>query len=66
MVVSWIPLSYTEARGFISHYTMAYSPLRNGRISQAVHTATQTAPGMDANTTRIESLDAKTDYIVQN
>ena len=27
MVVSWIPLSYSEARGFISHYTVAYSPL---------------------------------------
>ena len=26
MVVSWTPLNYVEARGFISHYTVAYSP----------------------------------------
>ena len=26
---------------------------------------TQTVPGMDTNTTRIEGLDANTDYIVQ-
>jgi hypothetical protein len=64
MVVSWIPLSYSEARGFISHYTVAYSPLIN-RSSQAISTVTQTLPGMDTNTTRIEGLDANTDYIVQ-
>ena len=62
MVVSWIPLSYSEARGFISHYTVAYSPLTSG---QALDTMTQTVPGMDTNTTRIEGLDANTDYIVQ-
>ena len=65
MVVSWIPLSYSEARGFISHYTVAYSPLTGGRKRQALDTMTQTVPGMDTNTTRIEGLDANTDYIVQ-
>ena len=64
MVVSWIPLNYSEARGFISHYTVtvAYFPLTSG---QALDTMTQTVPGMDTNTTRIEGLDANTDYIVQ-
>ena len=62
MVVSWIPLSYSEARGFISHYTVAYSRLKNGEV---LDTMTQTVPGMDTNTTRIEGLDANTDYIVQ-
>ena len=65
MVVSWIPLSYSEARGFISHYTVAYSPLTGGSKRQALGTMTQTVPGMDTNTTRIEGLDANTDYIVQ-
>jgi hypothetical protein len=65
MVVSWIPLNYTEARGFISHYTVTYSPMRNGRKRQGIDNMNQTVPGMDANTTRIERLDANTDYIVQ-
>ena len=65
MVVSWIPLNYSEARGFISHYTVAYSSLTSGRQRQALASMTQTVPGMDANTTRIEGLDANTDYIVQ-
>ena len=64
MVVSWIPLSYSEARGFISHYTVVYSPLTSGSKRQALDTMTQTVPGMDTNTTRIEGLDANTDYIV--
>jgi hypothetical protein len=65
MVVSWIPLNYTEARGFISHYTVVYSPMRYGRKRQGIDNMNQTAPGMDTNTTRIEGLDANTDYIVQ-
>lgn len=66
MVVSWIPLTYSEARGFISHYTVAYTPLTsNGRKRQALVTMTVIVPGMDANTTRIEGLDPNTDYIVQ-
>ena len=66
MVVSWTPLSYVEARGFISHYTVAYSPLTSsGRKRQARDTMFQTVPGMDSSTTRIESLDPDTVYFVQ-
>ena len=65
MVVSWIPLNYSEARGFISHYTVAYTPVSRVKRRQAPATMTQTVPGMDVNTTRIEGLDANTDYIVQ-
>ena len=65
MVVSWIPLIYSEARGFISHYTVAYTPLTsNRRKRQALVTMTVTVPGMGANTTRIEGLDPNTDYTV--
>ena len=49
----------------MSHYTAAYSPLTNGRKRQALDTMTKTVPGMHTNTTRIEGLDANTDYIIQ-
>jgi hypothetical protein len=65
MVVSWIPLSYSEAMGFISHYTVVYFPQGNGRKRQGVDMVTQNVSGMDASTTRIEGLDANADYIAQ-
>ena len=66
MVVSWTPLSYVEARGFISHYTVAYSSqTSDGRKRQALDTMFQTVPGMDSSTTRIEGLDPDTGYTVQ-
>ena len=65
MVVSWIPLSYSEARGFISHYSIHYSPVTSEKRRQEVDALNQTVLGMDTNTTRIEGLDANTDYIVQ-
>ena len=65
MVVSWIPLNYSEARGFISHYTVTYTPVISGRKRQFLATMTQAVSGMDANTTRIEGLEPETDYIVQ-
>ena len=66
MVVSWTPLSYVEARGFVSHYTVAYSPQTSGgRKRQTLDTMFQTVPGMDSSTTRIEGLDPDTVYTVQ-
>ena len=66
MVVLWTPLSYVEARGFISHYTVAYSSqTSDGRKRQAIDTMFQTVPGMDSSTTRIEGLDPDTGYTVQ-
>jgi hypothetical protein len=61
-VVSWIPLSNSEARGFISHYTVTCFPI--AKNLQALNTTIQTVIGMDTDTTRIEGLDANTDYIV--
>ena len=49
----------------MSHYTVAYFSSSPMRKRQALDTMTQTVPGNDANTTRIEGLDAITDYIVQ-
>ena len=68
MVVRIATYSYVEARGFISHYTVAYSSqTSDGRKRQALDTMFQTVPGMDSSTTgtRIEGLDPDTCYTVQ-
>ena len=65
MVVSWTPLSYVEARGFISNYTVTYSPQTSGgRKRQALDTMFQIVPGMDSSTTTIDNLDQDTVYSV--
>ena len=65
MVVSWTPLSYVEARGFISHYIVAYSPQTSGGRKRQATGQTVTVPGMDSSTTTIDNLDAGTVYSVQ-
>ena len=66
MLVSWTPLSYVEARGFISHYTVAYSPqTSDGRKRQALDTMFQTVPGMNSSTVTIGNLDPDSVYFVQ-
>jgi hypothetical protein len=51
--------------GFISHYTVTYSPKKTERERQVSRPMTQTVYGMDNSTTRIKGLDANTDYIMQ-
>ena len=65
MVVSWTPLNYIEARGFISHYTVAYFPQTSGGRKRQDAGQTVTVLGMDSSTTRIEGLDPDTVYSVQ-
>jgi hypothetical protein len=63
MVVSWIPLSYSEARGFISHYTVSYSiPISEGNKRQP-EVMTKRVEGM--YTTTVEGLDPDTEFSVQ-
>ena len=65
MVVSWTPLSYVEARGFISNYTVTYFPqTSDGRKRQAI-IQTVDVPGMDSSTVTIANLDPGTVYSVQ-
>ena len=64
MVVSWTPLSYVEARGFISHYTVAYSPQTSGGRKRQAIVQTVTVPGMDSSTVTIDDLDPETGYSV--
>ena len=65
IMVSWRPLTLTEARGFVSHYTVTYSPqvISGGRKRQAA--MTEVVSGMDANMTSIDGLDPGTVYNVQ-
>ena len=65
MVVSWLPLTLSEARGFISHYTVAYSPQTFSSTRKKQVAMTQRVEGMDANTTTITGLDPDTNYYVQ-
>ena len=64
MVVSWRPLTLAEARGFVSHYTVTYSPqiISVGRKRQAA--TMEIVQGMDANMTSIDGLDPDTVYNV--
>ena len=65
MVVSWRPLTLTEARGFVSHYTVTYSPqiIPGGRKRQAAMMVE--VEGIDSNSTTITDLDPSTVYEVQ-
>ena len=58
MWVSWRPLSRSEARGFITNYTITY--WRVG--SNAANTSTITVSGEDASSAIIINLDPNSDY----
>ena len=64
MVVSWIPLTLSEARGFITSYTVFYSPQVSRTKQQEPHTIQKTVSG-DVNQTTIHNLDPNTAYFVQ-
>ena len=64
MVVSWIPLTLSEARGFITSYTVFYSPQVSRRKRQEPNTLQNTVSG-DVNRTTIHDLDPNTAYDVQ-
>ena len=64
MVVSWIPLTLSEARGFITSYTVFYSPHVSRRKQQEPNTMQKTVSG-DVSQTTIDDLDPNTAYDVQ-
>ena len=64
MVVSWIPLTLSEARGFITSYTVFYSPQVNRRKRQEPHIMQKTVSG-DVSRTTIDGLDSNTAFHVQ-
>ena len=61
MVVSWTPLTLSEARGFITSYTVFY--LHRGK-RQEPHTMQKAVSG-NVNQTTIQDLDPNTAYDVQ-
>ena len=65
MMVSWTPLSLSEARGFITHYTVAYFPQPSSSKQQEPNTMYKNVSGSDSNQTTIDGLEASTDYGVQ-
>ena len=64
MVVSWIPLTLSEARGFITSYTVFYSPQVNRTKQQEPNTMQKTVSGNVTQIT-IDDLDPNTAYDVQ-
>ena len=64
MVVSWTPLSLSEARGFITHYTVAYFPHQSSSKRQEPNTMYKNVSS-DSNQTTIDGLEADIDYGVQ-
>ena len=64
MVVSWTPLTLSEARGFITSYTVFYSPQVSRTKQQESHTMRKTING-DVIRATIGGLDPNTVYNVQ-
>ena len=65
MVVSWTPLTISEARGFITNYTVFYSPQVSTTKRQEPNTMQKTFVSGDVNGTAIHDLDPNTAYNVQ-
>ena len=64
MRVSWTSLTLTEARGFITHYTVAYFPLSSGSNQEEFSILYQTL-SKDSSEATIEGLDGYSAYVVQ-
>ena len=64
MVVSWTHLTLSEARGFVTSYTVFYSPQVSRTKRQEPHTMQKAVSG-DVNRTTIHDLDPNTAYGVQ-
>ena len=64
MRVSWTSLTLTEARGFITHYTVAYFPLSSGSKREELNILYQTV-SKDSSEATIEGLDGYSAYVVQ-
>ena len=64
MRVSWTRLTLSEARGFITHYTVAYFPLSSGSKREELNILYQTV-GKDSSKATIDGLDGYSAYAVQ-
>ena len=64
ILVSWTSLTLSEARGFITNYTVTYSSSSDGSKRQTQNTLYQIMSAA-LNETTIEGLDESTAYLVQ-
>ncbi len=64
MTVSWIKLMLHEARGFISNYTVEYSPVSSSRRRQT-SVLMSVSVGSDADSVTIDDLVEHFTYEVQ-
>ena len=63
MDVSWRPLNLSEARGFVTFYSITYTPTPNSRRQQASDTMYVNASA-DLSSVTIEGLDGDLAYSV--
>lgn len=64
MEVSWRPLTLSEARGFVTFYSIAYTPTPNSRRRQAPQDTMYVNASADSSSVTIEGLDGDLAYTV--
>ncbi len=64
-MVSWKPLTLSEARGFITFYTIEYYPSPNNKKRQAPSDIMRVNVSADSSSAIIDGLDESRDYVVQ-
>ena len=65
MSVSWTPLTLSEARGFVTFYTVAYTPVLNRRRRQVSQDTMYMNVSADSSSVTIVGLDGSLAYSVQ-
>ena len=65
MVVSWTPLTLSEARGFVIFYTIAYTPILSSRRRQVSQDTMYRNASADSASVTIVGLDGSVAYSVQ-
>ena len=63
--VSWTPLTLSEARGFVTFYTVAYTPVLNSRRRQVSQDTMYINVSADSSSVTIVGLDGSLAYSVQ-
>ena len=62
--VSWRPLTLSEARGFVTFYSIAYTPTPNSRRRQAPQDTMYVNASADSSSVTIQGLDGDLAYSV--
>ncbi len=65
IIVSWKPLTLSEARGFITFYIVEYYPSLNNKKRQAPSDIMTVNASADSSSTTIDGLDEDFSYVVQ-